>query len=90
MREEDPMVAKLFRRLFREVCGQDVIEFSLLLAFVALTSSALFLGGGQSTRRIWEKTDERLEEASRVTGAETDRNRKTPTRVDEHPVESCG
>ena len=53
------MVKKLLRRLFRDVCGQDVIEFTLLVAFVALTSSALFIGGGQSTRRIWEKTDQK-------------------------------
>lgn len=81
------MVNKLLRRLFRDVCGQDVIEFTLLVAFVALTSSALFIGGGQSTRRIWEKTDQQLEQASRVTGAETDRNGKTPTSITEHPIE---
>lgn len=84
------MVKNLLRRLFRDVCGQDVIEFTLLVAFVALTSSALFIGGGQSTRRIWEKTDQRLEEASRVTGADTDRNGKTPTSVSEHPIENGG
>ena len=82
------MVTRLLRRLFRDVCGQDVIEFTLLVAFVALTSSALFIGGGRSTRRIWEKTDERLEEASKVTGAESDR--KTPTSVSEHPIEGGG
>jgi Flp pilus assembly pilin Flp len=80
------MVTKLLRRLFRDVCGQDVIEFTLLVAFVALTSSALFIGRGQSTRRVWEKTDERLEEASRTSGADTDRNGKTPTSVTEHPI----
>ena len=84
------MVTRLLRRLFRDVCGQDVLEFTLLVAFVALTSSALFIGGGQSTRRIWEKTDERLNEASRVTGAETDLNHKTPVSVSEHPVEGGG
>jgi Flp pilus assembly pilin Flp len=33
--------------------GQDIQEYALLLAFVALVSAALFLYNGASVSRIW-------------------------------------
>ncbi len=33
--------------------GQDLIEYTLLMAFVALASAALFLGAGGSIKGIW-------------------------------------
>jgi len=33
--------------------GQDLIEYTLLMAFVALASAALFLGAGQNVSGIW-------------------------------------
>ena len=33
--------------------GQDLIEYTLLLAFVALASAALFIGAGNSVSGIW-------------------------------------
>ena len=33
--------------------GQDLIEYTLLMAFVALASAALFLGAGGSINGIW-------------------------------------
>jgi Flp pilus assembly pilin Flp len=44
---------EVWRRFWREEQGQDLIEYTLLLAFVALVSAALFIGAGQSASSIW-------------------------------------
>ena len=44
---------QLFMRFLREEEGQDLIEYTLLLGFVALASAALFIGAGQSAATIW-------------------------------------
>ena len=36
------------RNFWTDEQGQDLIEYSLLMAFVALASAALFLGAGNS------------------------------------------
>jgi Flp pilus assembly pilin Flp len=40
--------------------GQDLIEYTLLLAFVALASAALFIGAGKSVSGIWSVGNSRL------------------------------
>ena len=40
--------------------GQDLIEYTLLLAFVALSSAVLFLGTGESIKGIWATTNTEL------------------------------
>lgn len=40
--------------------GQDLIEYTLLLAFVALASAALFIGAGNSVSGIWSTTNSQL------------------------------
>jgi len=47
-------------RLFFEEQGQDLIEYTLLLAFVALASAALFIGAGGSVQGIWTVTNSQL------------------------------
>jgi Flp pilus assembly pilin Flp len=37
----------------REEEGQDLVEYTLLLAFVCLASAALFIGAGSSLAGIW-------------------------------------
>ena len=37
----------------REEKGQDLVEYTLLLAFVCLASAALFIGAGSSLSGIW-------------------------------------
>jgi Flp pilus assembly pilin Flp len=37
----------------REEEGQDLVEYTLLLAFVCLASAALFIGAGNSLKGIW-------------------------------------
>lgn len=42
-----------FLRNLRSELGQDLIEYTLLMAFVALASAALFIGAGGSIKGIW-------------------------------------
>jgi Flp pilus assembly pilin Flp len=44
--------------------GQDLIEYTLLIAFVALASAALFLGAGGSLSSIWNATNTQLTNAA--------------------------
>jgi Flp pilus assembly pilin Flp len=44
---------RLLIGFLREEEGQDLIEYTLLLAFVALASAALFIGAGNSANSIW-------------------------------------
>ena len=50
--------------LFRNEEGQDLIEYTLLMAFVALASAALFVGAGSSIAGIWTTTNSRLAAAN--------------------------
>jgi Flp pilus assembly pilin Flp len=54
----------LFLRFVKEESGQDLIEYTLLLAFVALVSAAVFIGAGQTTAGIWSITSNCLSRAS--------------------------
>jgi Flp pilus assembly pilin Flp len=40
--------------------GQDLIEYTLLMAFVALASAALFMGAGGSISGIWSTSNSQL------------------------------
>jgi Flp pilus assembly pilin Flp len=44
----------LIVRFVREEEGQDLIEYTLLLAFVCLASAALFINAGTSISGIWQ------------------------------------
>jgi Flp pilus assembly pilin Flp len=44
--------------------GQDLIEYTLLMAFVALASAALFLGAGGSIKGIWTTSNSQLSAAN--------------------------
>ena len=44
--------------------GQDLIEYTLLIAFVSLASAALFLGTGGSLSSIWTSTNSQLATAA--------------------------
>jgi len=46
--------------------GQDLIEYTLLMAFVALASAALFLGAGGSVSGIWTTSNNQLSQANTV------------------------
>jgi Flp pilus assembly pilin Flp len=54
----------LFVNLWKEEDGQDLIEYTLLMAFVALASAALFIGAGGSIQGIWSVTNTQLAAAN--------------------------
>jgi len=49
--------------------GQDLIEYTLLLAFLALASCALFLGTGTSVAGIWTTSNNQLAQANAITAS---------------------
>ncbi|MBZ5591692.1 MAG: Flp family type IVb pilin [Acidobacteriia bacterium] len=48
---------RLFNEFLRDEQGQDLIEYTLLLAFVCLSSAALFVSAGGSVGGIWSATN---------------------------------
>jgi Flp pilus assembly pilin Flp len=44
--------------------GQDLIEYTLLMAFVALASAAIFTSAGQSISGIWGNASTQLSAAN--------------------------
>ena len=62
-------MASLIKRFSSEDAGQDLIEYTVLLAFVALASAALFIGAGKSIKGIWTTTNSQL--AAAATSAST-------------------
>ncbi|MGA3042660.1 MAG: hypothetical protein ABSF54_17940 [Bryobacteraceae bacterium] len=46
-------LVELMRRFCTEDAGQDLIEYTLLMAFVTLASAALFVGVGTNVSKIW-------------------------------------
>jgi Flp pilus assembly pilin Flp len=47
-------------RFLQDERGQDLIEYTLLLAFVCLASAALFISAGGSVSGIWSATNSDL------------------------------
>jgi Flp pilus assembly pilin Flp len=52
------------RNFWNEDQGQDLIEYTLLMAFVALASAALFIGAGGSISGIWTAVNTQLAAAN--------------------------
>ena len=59
----------MMRNFLRDEQGQDLIEYTLLLAFVALASAALFIGAGGSVKGIWTAANSSLGAANANIGA---------------------
>jgi Flp pilus assembly pilin Flp len=54
----------LLKRFFRDEQGQDLIEYTLLMAFVAIASAAIFISAGGSISSIWTSTNTQLSAAA--------------------------
>ena len=54
----------LFKNFCNDENGQDLIEYTLLMAFVALASAALFIGAGGSVQGIWSASNSQLSAAN--------------------------
>ena len=57
-------MTRLFKKFIRDDSGQDLIEYTLLLAFVALGSAALFIGAGKSVKGVWGTANSSLATAN--------------------------
>ena len=54
----------MFSNFVQDEQGQDLIEYTLLLAFVCLASAALFISAGGSVGGIWTQANSRLTAAN--------------------------
>lgn len=52
------------KNFLRDEQGQDLVEYTLLLAFVALASAALFIAAGGSINKIWTAANNTLSKAA--------------------------
>jgi len=59
----------MFFNFVKDEQGQDLIEYTLLLAFVCLASAALFISAGGSVAGIWNATNSRLTAANASAGS---------------------
>jgi len=50
----------MLTKLIQDEQGQDLIEYTLLMAFVALASAAIFIGSGSSIAGIWTTSNSEL------------------------------
>ena len=55
---------ELLNGFLRNEEGQDLIEYTLLLAFVCLASAALFIAAGGSVSGIWTTANTELTSAN--------------------------
>jgi Flp pilus assembly pilin Flp len=55
---------RFLRDFFRDQEGQDLVEYSLLLAFVCLAGAAMFISMGKTVSSIWTLANNRLASAN--------------------------
>ena len=54
----------LIMNFVKDEQGQDLIEYTLLMAFIALASAAIFVNAGNSVSSIWGKASNQLANAA--------------------------
>ena len=59
-------MAQYLQRFFREEDGQDLIEYSLLIAFIAIACAALLGAGRPAINGIWQSSNVQLTKANSV------------------------
>ena len=59
-------MVNLLRNFIKDESGQDLIEYTLLMAFVALASASLFLSAGNSVSGIWGTANAQLGNANSI------------------------
>lgn len=59
-------MTNLLKAFWLEESGQDLIEYALLLAFVALAAAAIFIQAGTTLKGIWSTTNLVLSNANSV------------------------
>jgi Flp pilus assembly pilin Flp len=54
---------KLLKRFLSDESGQDLIEYTLLMAFIAIASAGIFINAGNSAKSIWKDASNQLSNA---------------------------
>jgi Flp pilus assembly pilin Flp len=54
----------MFMNFVKDEQGQDLIEYTLLMAFVALASAAIFINAGSQIKGIWGSANTQLTNAA--------------------------
>ena len=57
------------KRFWQEESGQDLIEYTLLMAFIALASASIFVSAGGSISGIWSTGSSQLANAAVTAGS---------------------
>ncbi|HVW11484.1 MAG TPA: Flp family type IVb pilin [Bryobacteraceae bacterium] len=60
---------KFIKNFLAEESGQDLIEYTLLMAFIALASAAVFVNAGTSISSIWNTGSTQLSTAASAAGS---------------------
>jgi Flp pilus assembly pilin Flp len=58
------MINSILKAFWQEEEGQDLVEYSLLLAFIALAAVALLGSAGGSVKNIWTGVNTQLTSAA--------------------------
>jgi Flp pilus assembly pilin Flp len=64
--DKEAFIFSEWTRAIASDAAQDIVEYSLILAFVCLAGAALFLGMGGSTRSLWSTMNSRLANANQA------------------------
>ena len=59
-------MVRLWKEFLAHEDGQDLIEYTLLIAFIALASAALFMRTGENVKGVWENGNRVLRTANRA------------------------
>jgi Flp pilus assembly pilin Flp len=62
--EKEENMKKLLKNFCQDESGQDLIEYTLLMAFVALASASLFISAGGNVSAIWSSANTQLTNAA--------------------------
>ncbi|HXG32124.1 MAG TPA: hypothetical protein VNJ11_02075 [Bryobacteraceae bacterium] len=54
----------MWRRFLRDETAQDLVEYSLLLAFIGLAGAAVYMSVGSATGTLWSVVNSRLANAN--------------------------
>jgi Flp pilus assembly pilin Flp len=59
----------MWRDLIRGEEAQDLVEYSLLLAFIALVGAAVYIGMGRTENGLWTIVNSRLASANQASSS---------------------
>jgi Flp pilus assembly pilin Flp len=63
-KREKRMIISVLKSFWQEEEGQDLVEYSLLLAFIALAAVALLQSAGTSIKAMWTNINSTLSNAA--------------------------